>query len=72
MRAMPTPHKSVQLRRVVFLGIQGLTSRTGGFRYMRWRRLGAALPDFYHWAGVFSGVTLWPAGLPAESGGFAH
>jgi hypothetical protein len=29
-------------------------------------------PDFYHWVGIFSGVMLWPAGLSADTDGFAH
>jgi hypothetical protein len=29
-------------------------------------------PDFYHRIGIGSGVALWPAGLRAETGGFAH
>jgi hypothetical protein len=34
---------------------------------------GAVLrPDFYHRVGVRSGAEVWPAGLRAETGGFAH
>jgi hypothetical protein len=38
----------------------------------RERRLTIVRPDFYHRIWVRSGAGLWPAGLQAEAGGFAH